>query len=83
MSCDIGEAIGSSNPSAASPTSQLILQPFFRFSYATGFYLRHLANRPGKDAGRPRLLNLLKGGLNEMKRNDWDEHGEMLDLNLW
>ena len=28
-----------SNPSAASPTSQLILQPFFRFSYVTGFSL--------------------------------------------
>ena len=25
-----------SNPSVASPTSQLILQPFFRFSYVTG-----------------------------------------------
>ena len=25
-----------SNPSVASPTSQLILQPFFRFSYITG-----------------------------------------------
>ena len=28
-----------SNPSVASPTSQLILQPFFRFSYVTGFSL--------------------------------------------
>ena len=35
-----------SNPSVASPTSQLILQPFFRFSYVTGFHLRHLASRP-------------------------------------
>ena len=26
--------------------SQLILQPFFRFSYVTGFYLRLLASRP-------------------------------------
>ena len=26
-----------SNPSVASPTSQHILQPFFRFSYVTGF----------------------------------------------
>ena len=28
-----------SNPSVASPTSQLILQPSFRFSYVTGFSL--------------------------------------------
>ena len=28
-----------SNPSVASPTSQIILQPFFRFSYVTGFSL--------------------------------------------
>ena len=28
-----------SNPSVASPTSQLILQPFFRCSYVTGFSL--------------------------------------------
>ena len=28
-----------SNPSVASPTSQFILQPFFRFSYLTGFSL--------------------------------------------
>ena len=28
-----------SNPSIASPTSQLILQPFFCFSYVTGFSL--------------------------------------------
>ena len=34
-----------SNPSVASPTSQLILQSFFRFSYVTGFHLRHLASR--------------------------------------
>ena len=32
-----------SNPSVASSTSQLILQPFFRFFYVTGFHLRHLA----------------------------------------
>ena len=35
-----------SNPSIALPTSQLILQPFFRFSYVRGFHLRHLASRP-------------------------------------
>ena len=34
------------NPSVALPTSQLILQPFFRLSYVRGFHLRHLANRP-------------------------------------
>ena len=44
MSCDVGEVTESlenehssfSNPSVASPTSQLILQTFFRFSYVTG-----------------------------------------------
>ena len=35
-----------SNSSVASPTSQLILQPFFRLSYVAGFHLRHLASRP-------------------------------------
>ena len=30
----------------ASPMSQLILQPFFRFSYVSGFHLRHLASHP-------------------------------------
>ena len=55
MGCDVGEATESlenelcydynyelrsfSNPSVASPTSQLILQPFCRFSYVTGFSL--------------------------------------------
>ena len=48
MGCDVGEATlpslylhhsSFSNPSVASPTSQLILQPFFRFSYVTGFSL--------------------------------------------
>ena len=34
------------DPSVASPTSQLILQSSFRFSYVTGFHLRHLASRP-------------------------------------
>ena len=33
-----------SNPSVASPTSQLILQPFFRFSYVTS----SLLNLPGE-----------------------------------
>ena len=35
-----------SNPSVASPTSQLILQPFFRFSYVTGFSLASLSEPP-------------------------------------
>ena len=37
-----------SNPSVASPTSQLILQPVFRFSYLTEFSLM--------SAGEPRML---------------------------
>ena len=35
-----------SNPSVAPPTSQFILQPFFRFSYDTSSSLIHLASRP-------------------------------------
>ena len=35
-----------SNPSVAFPTSQFILQAFFRFSYVTVLHLRHLASRP-------------------------------------
>ena len=34
------------NSSVASPTSQLILQPFFLFSYVRGSSLTQLANRP-------------------------------------
>ena len=45
MICDVGEAAlpsiylrhsSFSNPFVASPASQIILQPFFRFSYVTG-----------------------------------------------
>ena len=44
MSCDVGKAMESleneqssfSKLSIASPTSQFIIQPFFRFSYVTG-----------------------------------------------
>ena len=43
MNCDVGEATGSLENELR---SQLILQPFYRFSYATGFHLRHLASRP-------------------------------------
>ena len=35
-----------SNPSVASPTSQLILQPFFRFSYVTEFSLTEPGEPP-------------------------------------
>ena len=42
-----------SNPSVASPTSQLILQPFFRFSYVTGFSL----TSPGEP---PMIYNYIK-----------------------
>ena len=34
-----------SNPSVASPTSQFILQPFFRFSASQALHLIHLASR--------------------------------------
>ena len=37
-----------SNPSVASPTSQLILKPFFRFSYVTGSSLTSLGEPPGE-----------------------------------
>ena len=40
-----------SNPSVASPTSQLILQPFFRFSYLTGFSLMSPGEPPMPLAG--------------------------------
>ena len=33
-----------SNPSVASPTSQLILQPFFRFSYVTNSWRNSFSN---------------------------------------
>ena len=51
MSCDVGEVTerlenelylrhnSFSNSSVASPTSQFILKPFFRFSYVTGSLL--------------------------------------------
>ena len=42
-----------SNPFVASPTSQLILQPFFRFSYVTG----SLLTSPGEPPMSERKLN--------------------------
>ena len=48
------------NPSIASPTSQLILQPFFRFSYTTGFHLRHLASHPWIQLGNKDVTFLLE-----------------------
>ena len=38
-----------SNPSVALPTSQVILQRFFRFSYVISSSLIHLASRPWKE----------------------------------
>ena len=40
-----------SNPSVASRTSQLILQPFFRFSYVTGFSLTSPGEPPKSTVG--------------------------------
>ena len=44
------------NPSVASPTSQFILQPFFRFSYVTSSWV----NSPGEPATVHRPLVLLE-----------------------
>ena len=44
-----------SNPSVASPTSQLILQPFFRYFYVTGFSL----TSPGEP---PMIVNIVGVG---------------------
>ena len=48
QSCDVGEESSFSNISVTSPTSQLILQPFRRFTYVTAhsitlplLHLRH------------------------------------------
>ena len=58
MSCDVGEVTerlehelylrhsSFSNPSVASPASQLILQPFFHFSYVTGSSLNSHGEPP-------------------------------------
>ena len=63
MSCDVGEVTrrleneheqsSFSNPSVASHTLQLILQPFFRFSYVTGFSLT--------SPGEPPKIHLCSG----------------------
>ena len=63
MSCDVGEVTESlenqnelcsfSNLSVASPTPQLILQPFFRFSYVTGFSLTSPGELPMIGRGIP------------------------------
>ena len=36
-----------------------------------------------KDAGRPCLMHHHRGGWNEMKRNEWDDCGDMVEWNLW
>ena len=53
-----------SNPSFALPTSQLILQPFFRFSYVTGSSL----NSPGEP---PMLASLFSCHGDILKNYDW------------
>ena len=63
MNCGVGEVTESleseqnsfSNPSVASPTSQLILQPFFRLSYVTRFSLASPGEPPMK---KPYINNL-------------------------
>ena len=65
-----------SNPSVASPTSQLILQPFFCFSYVTGFSLMSPGEPPmipvrlslswmpyRHDEGKGKLLKKLHPGI--------------------
>ena len=55
-----------SNPSVASPTSQFILQPFFRFSYVTSTSL----NSPGEPPmmkEESRVITVFKGA-----KGDWD-----------
>ena len=44
--------ISISNPSVASPTSQLILEPFFRFSYVTGSSLTSPGEPPMESTHR-------------------------------
>ena len=68
MSCDVGEVTerlenefclrhGSfSNPSVASPTSQFILQPFFRLSYVTSSSLNSPGEPRAHEACKPRNI---------------------------
>ena len=49
MSCDVGEVTERLENGLSSPTSQLILEPFFRFSYVTG-------SSPGEPPMTNRLL---------------------------
>ena len=58
-----------SNPSAASPTSQLIFQPFFRFSYLTGFSLTSPGEPPMETTcriHRIQIFQILKRGWRKM-----------------
>ena len=54
-----------SNPSLASPTSQLILQPFFRFSYVTGSSLT--------SPGEPPMVRYRAGSRDEMRCSSFTE----------
>ena len=65
-----------SNPSVASPTSQLILQPFFFFSYATGFHLRDLASRPHTQWNRI-LISIAKNSLVDLHSNMQSNYHEV------
>ena len=73
MSCDVGKATEGldlrhssfSNPSVASPKSQFILQPFFRFSYVTSPSLNSPGEPPMQDLlFHKRIFKFLKYFLN-------------------
>ena len=80
MSCDVGEVTerlknelylrhsSFSNPSVASTTSQLIPQPFFRFSYVTGFSLTSSGEPPM--IGAPGIFSDLLRSVQMLKR-EW------------
>ena len=57
-----------SNPSVASPTSQFILHPFFRFSYVTSSSL----NSPGAPPMRSMSISAIEAFKCELYGIDWD-----------
>ena len=52
-----------SNPSVASPMSQLILQPFFRLSYVTGFSLTSPGEPPMSSSGLTPCIVMKNDGI--------------------
>ena len=72
MSCDVGKACSFSNLSVTSPTSQLILQPFRRFTYITAHSPTLLLLHLSQLILQPSLLHLCHSSFSNLHYFTYD-----------